>query len=155
MIRKVAAALAGRPLAGFYTEEIRRAGERQGFRLVTFDGRKAVMAHVDFRGPNRVGRYGVDVAVIDELAESSLSLRREVECYLVDEIGKMECMSARFLSAMRRVLDGPGPVVATIARSGDGFIAEVKRRPDAERWELTGSNRDGMAERALDWLRGR
>jgi len=154
-IRAIAAALAARPLAGFYTEEIRRAGERQGFRLVTFDGRSAVMAHVDFTGRPRVGRYGVDVALLDAMAESGLAPGGPVECYLVDEIGKMECLSPRFVSALRDVLDGPLPVVATVARSGRGFIAEVKQRSDAECWELTPSNRDGLPGRALDWLRSR
>jgi nucleoside-triphosphatase len=152
VIRKVAAGLAGRPLAGFYTEEIRRAGERRGFRLVTFDGRKAVMAHLGFKGPHRVGRYGVDVAVIDGLAESSLSPTRPVDCVLVDEVGKMECLSSRFVAALRALLDGPAQVVATIAQRGGGFIAEVKRRPGAECWELTASNREAMPGRVLEWL---
>ncbi len=87
VIRKVAAGLAGWRLGGFYTEEIRVAGERRGFSLTAFDGRQGVMAHVDFRGRDRVGRYGVDVAVIDELAASTLALSRDASVYLVDEIG--------------------------------------------------------------------
>src|SRR5262249_17997579 len=129
VIRKVVAGLTGHRLAGFYTEEIRLApGEREGFRLVTFDGRTALMAHVDFKGRARIGRYGVDVAIIGALAESSLSPAREAACYVVDEIGRMECLAPRFVSAMRKVLDGPRPVVATVARSGGGLIAEVKQR---------------------------
>ena len=87
VIRKVAAGLAGRRLGGCYTEEIRVAGECRGFSLTSFDGRQGVMAHVDFRGRDRVGRYGVDVAVIDELAASTLALSRDASVYLVDEIG--------------------------------------------------------------------
>lgn len=83
VIRRVAAALSNRRLGGFYTEEIRVRGERRGFRLATFDGQERVMAHVEFRGPHRVGKYGVDVSVIDGLAESALALRDEVEIYLV------------------------------------------------------------------------
>lgn len=149
---KLAAALAGRRLGGFYTEEIRVAGERRGFRAVTFDGAEAVMAHVDFRGPHRVGKYGVDVAVIDRLAESALTVRPTVDVYLVDEIGKMECLSRTFVTTMRALLDSRAPVLATIARRGDDFIREVKQRPDAELWEVTRGNRDVLPGRAEAWL---
>lgn len=152
VIRTVAASLAGRSLAGFCTEEVRVAGERQGFRLATFDGREAVMAHVDFRSPHRVGKYGVDVEAIDGLAASALAIKNDVDVYLVDEIGKMECFSKRFVAAMRELLDSPKPVAATIARRGGGFIAEVKQRNDAELWELTRGNRNEVPERVLAWL---
>ena len=155
VIRKVAAALPGQRLGGFYTEEVRVGGERRGFRLATFDGQDRVMAHVEFRGPNRVGKYGVDVSVIDGLAESALALRDEVEIYLVDEIGKMECLSPRFVAAMRGLLDSAKPVVATIAQKGGGFIAEVKERRDVEIWEVTRANRDGMPKEVLAWLEGK
>ena len=155
VIRKVAAALPGQRLGGFYTEEIRVRGERRGFRLATFDGQERVMAHVEFRGPHRVGKYGVDVSVIDGLADSALALRDEVEIYLVDEIGKMECLSPRFVAAMRGLLDSAKPVVATIAQKGGGFIAEVKERRDVEIWEVTRANRDGMPKEVLAWLEGK
>ncbi|HET7874673.1 MAG TPA: nucleoside-triphosphatase [Methylomirabilota bacterium] len=153
VILEVAQALKGRRLGGFYTEEIRAGRERRGFHLTTFDGRGAPMARVDFRSPHRVGRYGVDVAVIDELAGSSLAPGRDL--YLVDEIGKMECFSQRFVEAVRALLDGAAPVLATVAQKGAGFISEVKARQDAELWEVTRGNRDGLPDRVLDWLRAR
>ena len=155
VIRKVAAALSGRRLGGFCTEEIRVGGDRRGFRLATFDGRERVMAHVDFPGPHRVGKYGVDVSVIDALADSALAEKDGAEVYLVDEIGKMECMSGTFVAAMRRLLDSGKLVVATIARKGGGFIAEVKERKDVEVWEVTRANRDGMPKEVLAWLEKR
>lgn len=152
VIRKVAAALAGRRLSGFYTEEIREGGQRRGFRAATFDGRVWTMAHVDSRGPHRVGKYGVDVAVIDSLADALLAAGGAVDLYLVDEIGKMECLSRRFVAALRALLEGPRPLLATIAQRGTGFIAEVKRRPGVELWPVTRANRDELPARALDWL---
>lgn len=155
VIRKLAAALSGRRLGGFYTEEIRVGGERRGFRLATFDGQEHVMAHVEFGGPHRVGKYAVDVSVIDAVADSALAVRDEVDVYLVDEIGKMECMSSRFVAALRGLLDSAKPVVATIAQKGGGFIVEVKERKDVELWEVTRANRDGMPKEVLAWLEGK
>ena len=152
VVRKVAVSLPGWRLAGFYTEEISVAGQRQGFRAVTFDGSERIMAHLDFRGP-RVGKYGVDVSVIDQLADAELVLNPGVDLYLVDEIGKTECLSHRFIAAMQELLNSRALVLATIAQRGGGFIEEAKQTKNAEFWEVARANRDELPERALAWLR--
>jgi nucleoside-triphosphatase len=139
-------------LAGFYTEEIREGGARRGFRAVTLDGQARDLARVEVRGAARVGRYGVDVAVMDWLA-AMLPPRAPVDAWLVDEIGKMECLSARFVTAMRALLGGSTPVVATVALRGSGLIAEVKRRPDAELRTISRATRDALPEDIVAWLR--
>lgn len=149
VIRRVAECLPDRRLAGFYTQEIREHGVRLGFRLTTFDGQDKTMAHVDFAKTFRVGRYGVDVAIIEDLTCASLTLDDEVELYLVDEIGKMECLSPKFIAAMRMLLNTDKAVVATVAEKGAGFIAEVKRRRDIELWRVTAANRDSLPARVI------
>ena len=59
LVRAVAAALSGRRLRGFASDEIRHRGGRVGFRIVPFGEQAWIMAHVSFRCPARVGRYGV------------------------------------------------------------------------------------------------
>lgn len=110
------------------------------------------MAHVSSDAPPRVGRYGVDVAAIDAVAEEALPVDPKVAVYIVDEVGKMECFSARFVARMRALLDSDRRVVASAARQGGGFIEEVKARRDVEIWELTPQNRDQLVERILQWL---
>lgn len=156
VIRAVAKRFQGRNLAGFITDEIRAGGRRVGFVLWTFDGTERTLAHVNIRSDHRVGRYGVDVSALDETARSAMQPGREL--YLVDEIGKMECFSDRFVEAIKVLMDSGDPVVATVALRGRGFIAEVKQRPGAELWEVTRANRDRMADRVADrvaeWLEG-
>jgi nucleoside-triphosphatase len=150
-LRAVAARLRGRRVSGFYTEEIREGGERRGFRAVTLAGHEATMAHVRIRSHARVSKYGVDLSVIDDLARTTLTTGG-ADVYLVDEIGKMECLSPRFVTAMQTLLDAGPPVLATVALRGAGFIAAVKQRPDAECWQLTPANREQLPDRALEWL---
>lgn len=57
---------------GFTTSEIREHGVRKGFRVTPLDGSSAVLAHVDFSGLARVGKYGVDVAALERLALPAL-----------------------------------------------------------------------------------
>ena len=152
IVSKVAAGLSGRRSRGFVTDEIREGARRVGFEIRTFGGKTRTLAHVDLRSRHRVGRYGVDVEALDELAESALVLDDETEVYLMDEIGKMECFSERFCTAMTTLLDAGRSVIATIARHGGGFMSEVKRRGDIELWEATRDNRDEMPERIQAWL---
>lgn len=57
VMRRIAAFLTGWRLGGFYTEEIRESGQRQGFRVVTFEGVQKIMAHSRIHSPCRVGKY--------------------------------------------------------------------------------------------------
>ncbi len=144
VLRKVAAGLGDAQICGFYTEELREQGVRLGFRLVGFDGTEGLIAHVDLTGQQRVGKYGVDVAALDRLAQATLAPHADCEVYLVDEIGKMECLAAGSVRAMRTLLESRKPLVATIGRKGGGFIEEVKARDDVELREVTCANRDAL-----------
>ena len=154
-MRRAADALTGWAIRGFTTEEIRSAGQRVGFRLETFDGRGVVLARVDLRSRHRVGRYGVDVEALDSLVESALSLVESVDVYFVDEIGKMECFSPRFVTAMTALLDSDCLLIATVAVRGGGLITEAKHRGDVELWQLTRENRDHVPARLVAWLAAR
>ena len=65
----------------------------------------------------------------------------------------MECYCPQFTEAVHRLLEGPVPLVASIALRGGGFIAEVKERPDVKIVEVTHGNRDGLPERIIVWLK--
>jgi len=152
VIHRVATQLtATRLLRGFFTEEIREGGQRRGFRLVNFEGAARVIAHVDFPRRHSIGKYGVDLAAVDDAA-SLLAPDPAAQLFLVDEIGKMECLSEHFVAAVRRLLAGRTPVVATVGLHGGGFIAEVKRLPACLLWEVTPDNRDDLPSRVVAWL---
>ncbi|NIO41004.1 MAG: NTPase [Burkholderiales bacterium] len=152
VIRRVVECLQGRRLAGFYTQEIREHGVRRGFRLTTLDDQEKIMAHVDFDKTFRVGRYGVDLAAIEAAVQGSLVPNEATDVYLVDEIGKMECLSTKFIVAMRTLLSADKAVVATVAEKGVGFISEVKSRADVELWRVTMANRDALPARVITRL---
>jgi nucleoside-triphosphatase len=131
VLQKVAEQLGDLRLAGFLTLELREHAQRVGFEAVGLGGHRAILAHV--RSRVSVGRYGVEPDRLIPLIE--LELDRPpgtVNAYLIDEIGKMECHCSQFISAIRRLLGGPVPVVATIALRCGGFIAEAKGRPQRQ-----------------------
>ncbi len=140
-------------LAGFLTLELRERGQRVGFEAVGLGGHRAILAHVRYRSLASVGRYGVEPDRLLPLIEEELSRAPgTVDAYLIDEIGKMECHCPQLVTTMRKLLDESIPVVATIARRGSGFIAEVKERDDAQIVEVTHANRQTLPEQIAAWV---
>lgn len=149
VIRRLAARLSPSVrMGGFVTEEIRDGGERQGFRALPLAGdAERVIAHREIGGEPRVASYGVDVEAVEALASETLGSPDAADVWLVDEIGKMECLSDGFVEAVRRLLDGRRPVVATVGAGGSDAMEAVRGRPDAELWRVTRDNRDALPAR--------
>ncbi len=141
LVRRLADRLSVYHPAGFYTDEIRVDGIRKGFQLVSLAGQKHILSHVDVRGSFRIGRYGVDVPGFDRLLTDLDLPRSPSKIIIIDEIGRMECLSQRFIQEMEGILNSPKIVVATIALKGEGFIARVKKRPDCRVVTVTVDNR--------------
>lgn len=141
-----------RTLRGFFTEELRTGGRRVGFRLQILDGRAATLAHRRFPSAHQVGPYGVDLAALDAIVAAALTPATGTALYGIDEIGKMECLSARFVAAVCSLLDGPVPVLATVSQRGGGFMAAVRERPDTLVWEVTQRNREALPAMIRAWF---
>ena len=142
-IMNVLAGLAVENVAGFYTQEIRKGGMRRGFRWKRLDGATGTLAHVDIRSRFKVGRYGVDVAGFENGVVPILDAgRSDAELIVLDEIGKMECFSEKFVSTVRGLFESDKSVLATVAKIGSGFISEVKGHSGTELTTLTIDNRN-------------
>ncbi|MBI4529612.1 MAG: NTPase [Deltaproteobacteria bacterium] len=160
IIRDVVKRLRGIKCAGFYTEETRKAGQRTGFQIITLDGGKATLASVSGKraGP-RVGRYKVHIEEFDGLVLSLLEPETTpADLYVVDEIGKMELLSPKFIRKLTDLMSQPAHVFGTIAKKGEGLIQKIKAREDVELVEVTAQNRDRLtlqlAERILNEIAG-
>jgi nucleoside-triphosphatase THEP1 len=148
--------LGGRSIRGFTTAEVREGNRRVGFTIRTLGGREGLLSHIRFGGPHRVSRYGVDVVQFEHLVLPELSPgSARIEGFLIDEIGKMECFSDRFIEAVRKILKGPIPVVATVAAKGGGFISEVKTLSNVTIVRVTPGNRDELPEQIARWFEHR
>lgn len=153
VIRAVVQLLAGVRAAGFYTEEVRGRAGRTGFRVVGLDGSTGRLASVGGQGGPRVGRYVVHVSDFEAVALPQLEIRPGLELLVIDEIGKMECLSPAFVSAARRALAAPVPLLATVALAGGGLIAEAKRAPGVAVVSVSMENRDVLPARLAARLR--
>jgi nucleoside-triphosphatase len=144
VIQKTIALLPQLRLQGFTTGEIRGPRGREGFHATTLTGHEIVLAHVNLSGPYRVSKYSVDVATFEKEIVPVLRAEQEVDLFILDEIGKMECFSRAFRDAVEQLLAASHPLLGTIARRGPAFIQQIQRRPDVELIEVTMANRDQL-----------
>ncbi len=129
---------------GFTTSEIRVAGRRRvGFGIEILGGESAVLAHVDFPGPPRVGRYGVDLAAFEGLVLPTLRTDSE-GVWIIDELGKMELHSASFCDRFIELFIRADRLLATVHRYPHPFTDRLKRDPTAQLIRVTGQNRDRL-----------
>jgi nucleoside-triphosphatase len=138
-------ALIDRPVGGFYTREIRQAGQRLGFEIVSLDEQSAILAHVDLPGSQRVGKYGLDLSALESLGVAAVQQAIDQDqLVVIDEIGPMEMRSQRFREVVLAALDSRSTVLGTIVQRSTFFGDQVKRRPDVTLIDVLPSNRDAL-----------
>jgi nucleoside-triphosphatase len=140
-----------RRAGGFYTEEIRDGGARTGFKIVTLDGEEAVLAHVDLKTAEHMGKYRLDLSALETIGVGAV--RRAVQTrqlVVIDEIGPMEIRSAIFREAVNEALDGGVPVLATIFARSMPFTDAIKSRPDVTLIEVRPDNRERLVSELSD-----
>ena len=135
-----------KPMTGFFTQEVRERGKRVGFSITTLDGKEGVLAHQEIKSRFRVGKYGVNLDHIDEIAVPSMIPSKADEIVVIDEIGKMECFSPLFRQTLVKVLDSENPVLGSITMKGGKFIQKVREREDVFLVHVTEKNRDELVD---------
>jgi nucleoside-triphosphatase len=139
--------------AGFYTEEIRTGGIRQGFRIVTLDGQEGILAHVGISSPYQISKYRVDTAALERVGVSALRRAvQEFDLIVIDEIGKMELISPQFREGVTRAINSDKKVLGTIMFNPHPFADEIKRHPEVEILLVTKANHIEVMGKVLNWL---
>ncbi|MEE9169973.1 MAG: NTPase [bacterium] len=149
IIKKVAAHFGNRA-RGFYTEEIRKQGKRQGFSVTTLSGESGLLAHVDVQSPYRVGKYGVLVADFEQIAVIPLFQNlRDIDLIILDEIGKMELFSSRFVELVLTLIDFPILLFASLMSGSHPTLSRIMLRKDVTLFTVDEENRDSLPEKLI------
>jgi nucleoside-triphosphatase len=141
LIEKVVQSVS-RPATGFFTQELREKGRRVGFSITTLQGKTGVLAHQRIRSAFRVGKYGVNLEDLDQIAVPSMLPSTPDQIVVVDEIGKMECFSRLFKETLIQVISSDNLVIGSVAIKGDRFIQSIKERDDVSLVSITEKTRD-------------
>jgi nucleoside-triphosphatase THEP1 len=128
--------------AGFYTEDLRTGGVREGFRIVTLDGDMALLASAGRTGTVTVSKYGVDLQELERVGVAAL--RRATErgyVLVVDEIGKMQLLSREFRQTIVEAVRAGHPILGTIMPGRNPYARRIREHPQVELLVLTEENR--------------
>ena len=153
LIEKVAKNIK-RPATGFLTRELREKDKRVGFLIETIDGKTGLLAHEDIKSNCRVGKYKINLQDLEQIAVPSMLPSSSDQIVVVDEIGKMECLSRLFRETLLRVLSLENQVIGSIALKGDRFIQNIKKRDDVALVSITEKTRDAALELFLQKIQG-
>ena len=154
LIKQAVTGMAGRA-GGFYTEEIRSQGTRKGFRLVTLDGKEAILAHIKIQGCYRVGKYGVDIDALNEVGVVALEqAKQQCRLVVVDEIGRMELLSDSFRKTVLEIIDSGKWLLGTIMLNSNPWADAIKRRAEVYLAPVTGANNQHALANLKQWLEG-
>lgn len=143
-IKKILNRLGPDICGGFYTEEIRDANDRIGFRCVSVDGESQEIANIGSNSPISVGRYGVDIKNFEHftipILESSLISKKVI---IMDEIGFMQLLSYPFQELVSNIITQRNHVVlGTIPVDSHPVVDTIKKQQGVKVFHLNENNRD-------------
>jgi nucleoside-triphosphatase len=135
----------GELVGGMVTDDITENGVRVGIKIRNvMTGEEGVLAHKNFDSWVRVGEFGVDLNVIDSIGVRALEEAGQVaRIVAVDEVGKMEMESTKFIEAVKNLMEDDKLMIMTLhKRSRDPLLQEIRRRDDVRILEVTPLNRN-------------
>lgn len=129
-------------MGGFYTQEILENGIRVGFKIITLDGKEAILSHINFKGMPMVGKYGVNLNNLESVGVVAIrEALANCRLIVIDEIGKMELLSSSFQEAVLMSVNSDKYILGTIMYRSNYFADKIKKNPKVRLLTVTVSNR--------------
>ena len=132
---------------GVICKEIRdKDGIRVGFMAVNSRGDSKVFAHTTaISSTFTVGKYFVDIEAIDSFILPEISSAKTPDTLVyIDEIGRMEAHSERFLATVDTIFGGDSSVLATVVRDPKPWSLQYKTNPLILVLTVTATNREKL-----------
>lgn len=147
----------GKTVGGMITQPVIENGKRTGFYVMNWlTKEKEIFAHIKFNSKIVIGRYGVNIEVLDRVGVKALEDGGDkAEIIVIDEIGKMEIESEKFIEAVKNVLDLEKTIIMTLhKKSRNSLLQEIRRRDDIRILEVTPINRNLLPYKIMKLLTG-
>jgi len=135
------------------SRDVREGGVRVGFEIMDFStGQRGWLAHINQPTGPKISKYRVNLTDLDAIGVSSiLDAVRNADVIIVDEIGPMELFSSAFRDAVVEAVESNKPVLGTIHYElRNSLVNSVKKREDAEIFEVTYENRETLHNLIID-----
>lgn len=135
----------GLKVGGFISPEEKHHGTRTAFHVCDIEtGKSAVLASLKGGGP-KVSKYYVNIKSFESIAIPIMKKMGKYDVFIIDEIGRMEMKSRKFVSLLDELFEHQIPVIASIHRDYlDNYSA------DGEVSVLTETNRTSVLFDLID-----
>lgn len=144
-------------VGGMITEPITKKNRRLGFYIVDWMTKeKDVLAHVDFDSKVIVGRYKVNIDALERIGVNAIeNAGAECDIIIIDEVGRMEVESERFVDAVKKILEEDKPLILTLhKKSRNPLLQDIRRRDDVRILEVTPINRNLLPYKIIKLMKG-
>jgi nucleoside-triphosphatase len=137
----------GYKIEGMITETLLQDNKRVGFYVKDWaTNEREIFAHIDFDLKDKVGKYGVNLNVLERVGVTAIEKAindENIDIIIIDEIGKMEMLSEKFCETVIDALDSDKPILVTLhKKSRTPLLQDIRRRDDIRILEVTAVNRN-------------
>ncbi len=147
----------GYKVGGMLTEEVKEGNRRVGFYVLNWMTKeREIFAHRDFESRYKVGPYGIKIDVLDAVGVKALEMAMDqADVIVIDEIGKMEVESKKFVATVREILELDKHMILTLhKKSRNPLLQEIRRRDDIRMLEVTPINRNLLPFKIVKLIKG-
>ncbi|MDR1694364.1 MAG: nucleoside-triphosphatase [Lactobacillaceae bacterium] len=138
-IRQIVDLVGKENCGGFFIEEVRENGKRTGFKVVTLDGREAVLAELNLSS----GKYKISPQVIDTLCVPILLQSSMIKKYIIiDEIGPILLQSENIKNTLLLLLNDNKQVIGTVYNDSYPWLDNLKKRENVMLLDINEGNKD-------------
>jgi nucleoside-triphosphatase len=144
-------------VGGMITEPITKDNRRVGFYVMDWlTKEKDILAHVDFESKIMVGRYKVNLDALERVGVKAIeSANDNCDIIIIDEVGRMEVESEKFVDVVKRVLEEDKPLILTLhKKSRNPLLQDIRRRDDVRILEVTPINRNLLPYKIIKLMKG-
>ncbi len=139
----------GFKVGGMISKEIREKGKRVGFKIIDVkQKREGILAHINQKSGPRVSKYRVNLEDLETIGVKAIEdALLSDDVIIIDEIGKMELFSKKFINVVERVLSSNKVVLGTVhARSSHRLAKYIRsgRIPGIKVYEVSERNKDQL-----------
>jgi nucleoside-triphosphatase len=137
-------------VGGMVTREVREGNVRVGFEILDLTNNKhGWLAHVNGQSGPQIGKYHVNLNDLDNVGVAAIAQATEkCDVIAIDEIGPMELFSQKFKQAVTQALESKKLILTVVhGKAKDQIVTQIKRRVDAEIFNVTFSNRENLTDK--------
>ncbi len=132
---------------GMVTVGIEENGKRVGFKIIDWMTKEErLFAHINLDSSYRVGKYKLDMKVLDEFGVPAIQKAIEadnIDIVVIDEVGKLALESKKFREMVKDALDCEKPVLLTLhKKSRDSLLQDIRNMNNVRIFEITPVNRN-------------